>query len=81
MKGQVLEVKRGGAVALTGTVKWFDVKKGFGFIRRDDGGEDIFVHHSDVDMKGFRQLNENERVEFVPAPGKKGLKATQVRVI
>lgn len=66
---------------MTGKVKWFDAKKGFGFIERDDGLEDVFVHHSDVDMKGFRQLKEEERVEFEIAPGKKGLKAVKVRVI
>lgn len=66
---------------LTGTVKWFDGKKGFGFITRDDGQGDVFVHHTDVDMKGFRELKETERVAFVIGAGKKGPKATQVRVI
>lgn len=65
----------------TGTVKWFDPKKGFGFITRDDGDADLFVHHSDVDMKGFRNLNEGERVEFEIGPGKKGPKAVKVKVI
>ncbi len=64
----------------TGEVKWFDPKKGFGFITRDDGLADVFVHHSDVDMKGFRLLNEGERVEFELGPGKKGVKAVKVRV-
>lgn len=69
------------AEILQGTVKWFDAKKGYGFITREDGLGDLFVHHSDVDMKGFRQLQEGERVEFVEASGKKGPKAARVRVI
>lgn len=66
---------------LTGTVKWFDQKKGFGFITPEDGSEDVFVHYSDIEGKGFRNLNEHDRVEFDTAPGKKGTKAVQVRVL
>jgi len=67
--------------SLTGTVKWFDAKKGFGFITCADGRGDMFVHHSDVSMKGFRQLNEGEVVEFEIGPGKKGPKAVNVKVV
>jgi len=66
---------------MTGKVKWFDEKKGFGFIERDDGQGDLFVHHSDVDMKGFRALKDGEMVEFGVGTGKKGPKAVRVKVI
>ena len=47
-----------------GTVKWFDKKKGFGFITSDNGGSDLFVHYSSINSKGFKVLNEGDRVEF-----------------
>ena len=63
----------------TGTVKWFSDEKGYGFIVPDDGGKDLFVHHSNIDMSGFRSLREGQKVEFEPAEGKKGPEATVVR--
>ncbi len=63
----------------TGTVKWFNSDKGFGFIVPDDGGRDIFVHHSVIDMDGFRSLEENQQVEYSASQGAKGLQADQVR--
>lgn len=63
-----------------GTVKWFNEKKGYGFISRDSG-DDIFVHHSAINAQGFRSLNEGDRVEFEVAEGKKGPAAADVRVI
>lgn len=66
---------------MLGTVKWFDSKKGFGFITPEDGSEDVFLHYSDLEGKGFRNVNEHDRVEFETAPGKKGVKAVQVRVL
>ena len=62
-----------------GTVKWFDEKKGFGFIIPDEGGADLFVHHSNIVSEGFRTLKDGQKVEFEPAQGKKGMEATEVK--
>lgn len=62
----------------TGTVKWFNDSKGFGFISRDSG-DDVFVHFSAIQGGGFRSLQENQRVEFSVEQGPKGLKAVDVR--
>jgi CspA family cold shock protein len=64
-----------------GTVKWFNAEKGFGFISQDDGGNDVFVHHSEIDAGGFRSLDEGQRVQFEISQGDKGLKATDVRAV
>ncbi len=61
----------------TGTVKWFNGTKGYGFISRDDG-DDLFVHYSEIQSDGFRSLNEGDRVEFEVTEGKKGLQASKV---
>lgn len=62
-----------------GTVKWFDSEKGFGFITPDAGGDDLFVHFSDIRAPGFRSLEENQRVEFDVGQGRKGPQAQNVR--
>ena len=62
----------------TGTVKWFNGQKGYGFIARD-GGEDVFVHYSAIEGDGFRNLYEGDRVEFAVEQGQKGPSATGVR--
>jgi len=62
----------------TGTVKWFNGKKGFGFITPDDSEEDLFVHHSEIKMSGYASLEEGQRVEFEVGQGKKGPCATNV---
>lgn len=62
-----------------GTVKWFNVKKGYGFIVPDDGGKDIFVHHSNITMEGFRFLQEGQMVDYEITQGPKGPEATNVR--
>ena len=64
----------------TGTVKWFNDAKGFGFIAQD-GGEDVFCHHTAIQSDGFRTLAEGQRVEFDVKRGPKGLQAENVRVI
>lgn len=63
----------------TGKVKWFDAKKGFGFITPDDGSEDLFVHFSNIDADGFKSLLEGQDVEFEVGQGKKGPQAMGVR--
>lgn len=62
-----------------GRVKWFDNKKGFGFIVQEESDEDIFVHHSVIDGNGFKTLNEGERVHFEIIQSHKGLKAQKVQ--
>lgn len=64
-----------------GTVKWFDDKKGFGFIEPDDAGEDVFVHYSSVEMEGFKTLEEGQRVSFEIAESDKGLRAVNVHAV
>ena len=62
----------------SGTVKWFNEQKGFGFIVADDGGPDLFVHHSEVKTTGYANLNEGQKVDYVVGEGKKGPCATNV---
>lgn len=61
-----------------GTVKWFNASKGFGFICPDSGGEDLFVHHSEINMQGYASLDENQKVSYEVGDGKKGPCATSV---
>jgi CspA family cold shock protein len=65
----------------TGTVKWFNDTKGFGFIKQDAGGEDVFVHHTAIQSEGFRTLAEGQKVEFEVTKGPKGLQAQNVRPV
>ena len=62
----------------TGTIKWFNDQKGFGFIADDQGGEDVFVHHSTIEMDGFKSLKEGQAVQYEAEKSDKGVKATKV---
>jgi CspA family cold shock protein len=62
----------------TGTVKWFDAGKGYGFITPEDGSKDLFVHHSEIKTDGYATLNDGQTVEYVVGQGQKGPCATQV---
>jgi len=65
----------------TGTVKWFSDEKGFGFITPDEGGSDLFVHHTGIDAQGFKTLQPDAKVEYEAEEGPKGPKAVNVRII
>ena len=64
---------------VTGTVKWFNSEKGFGFITPEDGSADVFAHYSVIDAQGYRSLEERQRVEFEAEQGTKGPQATYIR--
>ena len=64
-----------------GTVKWFNSEKGFGFNAPDDGGKDLFVHHTSIQTRGFRTLDEGQQVEFEVEQGDKGLQAVNVTAL
>jgi len=68
-------------IMATGTVKWFNAEKGFGFIAPDNGGEDLFAHFSEIQGSGYRSLEDNQKVEFEVTQGQKGLQAAQIRAI
>ena len=63
----------------TGTVKWFNDAKGFGFITPADGGEDLFAHFKEIQGDGFKSLTEGQRVQYKAARGQKGMQATQIK--
>jgi CspA family cold shock protein len=63
----------------TGTVKWFNADKGYGFITPDDGGADVFAHFSAIQSSGYRSLEENQKVEFDTTEGQKGPQAENIR--
>ena len=65
----------------TGTVKWFNETKGYGFIAPDDGGKDLFAHFREIQASGFKTLTENDRVQFEVTQGPKGDQASNIRAI
>ena len=65
-------------MAPEGTVKWFSDEKGYGFIRPDDGSEDVFVHHTGITGEGFKSLQEGDKVTYEVTEGRKGLQAENV---
>ena len=69
-------MSQGGVAVDTGTVKWFNASKGFGFITPDSGGEDLFIHHSEIKMEGYATLDDNQKVQYEIGEGKKGPCAT-----
>ncbi len=64
----------------TGTVKWFNDTKGYGFISPDDGGDDLFAHFSEIQAEGFKTLQDGQKVTFEVTKGKKGLQASNIRI-
>jgi CspA family cold shock protein len=83
LRGAVLSIVgiRGRRHVATGTVKWFNAEKGFGFIQQDGGGADVFVHYSAIASSGYRELSEGQKVEFEVTQGQKGPQAENVRSI
>jgi Cold shock proteins len=65
----------------TGTVKWFNEDKGYGFITPDDGGKDLFAHFREIQSSGFKTLKENQRVQFQVTQGQKGPQASSITVV
>jgi CspA family cold shock protein len=65
----------------TGTVKWFNDSKGFGFITPDDGGKDLFAHHSSIQMDGYKSLKEAQKVSFDVTQGPKGPAASNIKAV
>lgn len=79
-RGNVFGVRKGSGEdpVAKGTVKWFNADKGYGFIAPDEGGDDLFVHHSEIRTQGYASLNEGQQVEFTVGQGRKGPCATNV---
>ncbi|MCM5703576.1 cold-shock protein [Larsenimonas salina] len=65
----------------TGTVKWFNDTKGYGFISPDDGGDDLFAHFSEIQADGFKSLQDGQKVSFEVTQGKKGLQAANIKIV
>lgn len=68
-------------MSMRGTVKWFNIEKGFGFITPEDGSDDVFVHHTGIDAEGFRELHEGQSVTLEAEESERGPQARNVRVI
>jgi CspA family cold shock protein len=72
-------IQEGRSIMATGTVKWFNDAKGYGFITPDDGGEDLFAHFSAINMQGFKTLKEGQKVSFEVTQGPKGKQASNIQ--
>jgi CspA family cold shock protein len=70
-----------GLVMATGTVKWFNDEKGFGFITPDEGGDDLFAHFSAINVNGFKSLKEGQKISFEVAMGPKGKQASNIQIV
>lgn len=79
-KQQVRKQDKMSTETTTGTVKWFDAKKGYGFITPTDGGKDLFVHHTSLQMDGFKTLNEEQSVSYEVGDSDRGPVATNVTI-
>ena len=79
MAGSPAQLTQIGNAMATGTVKWFNDSKGFGFITPDEGGEDLFAHFSAIQSSGFKSLQENQRVQFEVTTGPKGKQASNIQ--
>jgi CspA family cold shock protein len=79
LPGRKLKLTEIGIAMATGTVKWFNDSKGFGFITPDEGGEDLFAHFSAIQSSGFKTLKENQRVTFEVTTGPKGKQASNIQ--
>lgn len=71
----------GGSLMATGTVKWFNATKGYGFITPVDGGDDVFAHYSAIEMEGYKTLKEGQSVEYEVQDGPKGPQASHIRPV
>jgi len=72
-------ILEGSSIMATGTVKWFNDAKGYGFITPEDGGEDLFAHFSAINMQGFKSLKEGQKVSFEVTTGPKGKQASNIQ--
>ncbi len=75
------QTRKKGRRMARGTVKWFSSEKGYGFITPEDGGEDLFVHHTGIEGTGFKSLEEGDKVSYEPTRGRKGEQAANVRKV